>query len=186
MGELIKADQGFFLIKNTGNETDYFISVGQAERCKKDAQVAAIQIAKLTGCRVITTSSTEEKCRRALDLGADVAVNYREKDIVEEVKNLNSFCSPITMTPYFSMAIVSPACAGATHRMSTIRIRTSPSGADCPQGPFTGPANMYRIECASSGLPKKLRMHAGLLFRSSFFFKEHEPLARVFSNAKEV
>ena len=52
--------------------------------------VAAIQIAKLTGCRVITTSSTEEKCKRALELGADAAVHYREQDVVKEVKALTN------------------------------------------------------------------------------------------------
>ncbi len=39
---------------------------------------AAIQIAKLAGCTVYTTSSSEEKLRRARELGADVVVNYKE------------------------------------------------------------------------------------------------------------
>ena len=52
--------------------------------------MAAIQIARLTGCRVITTSSTDEKCKRALELGADIAINYREKDVAEEVKSLTN------------------------------------------------------------------------------------------------
>jgi len=38
---------------------------------------AAIQIAKLVGCTVYTTSSSDEKLRRAKELGADVVVNYR-------------------------------------------------------------------------------------------------------------
>jgi NADPH:quinone reductase-like Zn-dependent oxidoreductase len=50
--------------------------------------VAGIQIAKLSGCRVIATSSSEEKCRRALEFGADLAINYREKDFCEEVRRL--------------------------------------------------------------------------------------------------
>ncbi|MFQ5692162.1 MAG: zinc-binding dehydrogenase, partial [Nitrospinota bacterium] len=50
--------------------------------------VAAIQIARLTGCRVIATSSSDEKCKRAVELGADVAINYREKDVVAEIKAL--------------------------------------------------------------------------------------------------
>ena len=37
---------------------------------------AAIQIAKLAGCTVYTTSSSDEKLRRAKELGADVVVNY--------------------------------------------------------------------------------------------------------------
>ncbi len=39
---------------------------------------AAIQIAKLAGCTVFVTSSSDEKLRRAKALGADVVVNYKE------------------------------------------------------------------------------------------------------------
>ncbi len=39
---------------------------------------AAIQIAKLAGCTVFTTSSSEEKLRRAKELGADILINYKE------------------------------------------------------------------------------------------------------------
>ncbi len=49
---------------------------------------AAIQIAKVLGARVITTAGTDEKCRRALALGADCAVNYTRDDFLAEVKRL--------------------------------------------------------------------------------------------------
>ena len=39
---------------------------------------AAIQIAKLAGCTVYTTSSSDAKLKRARELGADVGVNYHE------------------------------------------------------------------------------------------------------------
>ena len=45
----------------------------------------AIQLAKHAGARVITTCGTEAKCARARELGADVAVNYREQDFLDEV-----------------------------------------------------------------------------------------------------
>jgi len=48
--------------------------------------VAAIQLAKLAGARVITTVGSQEKAQRVLTLGADVAVNYREQDFVAEVQ----------------------------------------------------------------------------------------------------
>jgi len=38
--------------------------------------IACIQIAKLFGCSVIVTASTEEKRKRALELGADAALPY--------------------------------------------------------------------------------------------------------------
>ena len=48
----------------------------------------SIQIAKALGARVITTTSTDAKCQRALELGADAAINYREKNVVDETLRL--------------------------------------------------------------------------------------------------
>lgn len=45
----------------------------------------AIALAKLFGIRIIVTCGSDEKCRRALDLGADAAINYKSMDFVEEV-----------------------------------------------------------------------------------------------------
>ncbi|BBL58095.1 NAD(P)H-quinone oxidoreductase [Methylomonas koyamae] len=45
----------------------------------------AIQLAKAFGARAITTAASDEKCRRCLELGADLAVNYRQQDFVEAV-----------------------------------------------------------------------------------------------------
>lgn len=47
--------------------------------------VAAIQIASLYGAKVIATSSSEEKLRKAGRIGADVTVNYTEDSWTEEV-----------------------------------------------------------------------------------------------------
>lgn len=43
----------------------------------------AIQIAKARGARVAITAGSAEKCQKCLDLGADVAINYKEEDFVE-------------------------------------------------------------------------------------------------------
>ena len=43
---------------------------------------AAIQMAKAAGAKAIVTAGSDEKCQRCLDLGADVAVNYRDGDFV--------------------------------------------------------------------------------------------------------
>jgi len=48
--------------------------------------VAAIQIAKIAGARVITTVGSQEKAQRTRSIGADAAVNYREQDFVAEVQ----------------------------------------------------------------------------------------------------
>jgi len=48
--------------------------------------VAAIQLARLAGARVITTVGSREKAERVTALGAHVAVNYKEQDFVAEVQ----------------------------------------------------------------------------------------------------
>src|SRR3954447_16928725 len=45
----------------------------------------AIALGGLFGLKVIVTCGTDDKCRKALDLGAQAAINYREQDFVEEV-----------------------------------------------------------------------------------------------------
>ena len=47
---------------------------------------AAIQLVKAAGGRVVTTAGSDAKCRRCLELGADVAVNYREGDFVQAAR----------------------------------------------------------------------------------------------------
>jgi putative PIG3 family NAD(P)H quinone oxidoreductase len=46
----------------------------------------AIMLAKLFGLTVIATCGGDEKCAAAVTIGADLAINYREQDFVEEVK----------------------------------------------------------------------------------------------------
>jgi NADPH:quinone reductase len=50
----------------------------------------AIALGRLFGLKVIVTCGTDEKCARALDLGAVAAINYREQDFVEEVHRVTS------------------------------------------------------------------------------------------------
>lgn len=47
---------------------------------------AAIQLGKAFGAKVIITAGSAEKCAACLKIGADVAINYREQDFVEQVK----------------------------------------------------------------------------------------------------
>ncbi|GAA6212357.1 NAD(P)H-quinone oxidoreductase [Hyphomicrobiales bacterium 4NK60-0047b] len=46
----------------------------------------AIQMAKAFGAKVIATCGSDEKCSAVLELGADVAVNYKTQDFVEVAK----------------------------------------------------------------------------------------------------
>lgn len=49
-----------------------------------------IQVAKLRGARVIATASSEEKLRKAKELGADEVVNYSNEGWAKEVKRLTN------------------------------------------------------------------------------------------------
>ena len=48
----------------------------------------AIALGQLFNLKVIVTCGSDEKCARALDLGAMAAINYRTRDFAEEVKRI--------------------------------------------------------------------------------------------------
>jgi NADPH2:quinone reductase len=50
--------------------------------------ITAIQLAHEFGCRVYVTEGSREKCDACLKLGADAAINYRESDFVEQIREL--------------------------------------------------------------------------------------------------
>lgn len=49
---------------------------------------AGIQMAHHAGCKVIVTAGREDKVARCLELGADVAINYKECDFAEAVRKV--------------------------------------------------------------------------------------------------
>jgi NADPH:quinone reductase-like Zn-dependent oxidoreductase len=52
--------------------------------------IAAIQIAKLFQCRVITTAGDESKLAKGRELGADYGINHYEQKISEEVRKITN------------------------------------------------------------------------------------------------
>ena len=50
--------------------------------------VAAVQLAKALGARVIVTAGSDAKCAACVALGADHAINYRTQDFVAEVQRI--------------------------------------------------------------------------------------------------
>lgn len=46
----------------------------------------AIMMARAIGARVMVTAGSDEKCKAALEFGAELAINYRAKDFVAAVK----------------------------------------------------------------------------------------------------
>jgi putative PIG3 family NAD(P)H quinone oxidoreductase len=45
---------------------------------------ASIQLIKQAGAKIVVTAGSDEKCKRCLELGADVAVNYKTGDFAKE------------------------------------------------------------------------------------------------------
>lgn len=52
--------------------------------------LAALQIAKLHGLRVIGTAGSDDKCAKGLELGADFMINYRTQNFREEVRRITN------------------------------------------------------------------------------------------------
>jgi putative PIG3 family NAD(P)H quinone oxidoreductase len=50
----------------------------------------AIQLAKALGNKVYVTAGSEEKCQCCIELGADAAIDYRNEEFVERIKQLTS------------------------------------------------------------------------------------------------
>jgi len=50
--------------------------------------IAAIQIAKMFHCRVITTAGDERKIQKARELGADFVINHYQQKIAQEVRTI--------------------------------------------------------------------------------------------------
>ncbi len=51
---------------------------------------AGIQMGHQAGCRVIVTAGTAEKTARCQTLGADLAINYKNEDFVERIKEFTN------------------------------------------------------------------------------------------------
>ena len=52
--------------------------------------LAALQIARFLGARVIATSSSDAKLARATELGADIVLNHATADVVAEVRKITN------------------------------------------------------------------------------------------------
>jgi len=52
--------------------------------------VTAILLAKAFGHSVFVTAGSDEKCAACIELGADLAINYKTQDFVEEIKKVTN------------------------------------------------------------------------------------------------
>ncbi len=72
---------------------------------------AATTLAKLAGLRVIVTAGSDDKSRRCLDHGADIAINYRTEDFVERASGVNIILDHIG-APYLASDLRALAVGG--------------------------------------------------------------------------
>ncbi len=84
----------------------------------------AIQLAHAFGASVFATAGSEAKCRACLRLGAEAAINYKEKDFVQETKRLTGdqgvdFVLDIVGAPYTARNIECLAMRGRLVQVST-------------------------------------------------------------------
>ncbi len=90
--------------------------------------VAAIQIAKLAGAHVFAVAGSEEKLRKAEELGADVLLDYRKQDIAKEVKARTGGRGADIVFEHVGSAVWQQAtrCLGKNGRLVTCGATTGP------------------------------------------------------------
>ncbi|MEM1069135.1 MAG: NADPH:quinone reductase [Planctomycetota bacterium] len=142
-----------------------------------------VQMAKVTGARVIATAGSEAKCERVRDLGADVVINYNESSIGQVVgdavpKGVNVFWET-RREPDFDLAVELMAPRGRMVLMAGRDARPT-----FPVGPF------YVKECSLHGFvmfkatPVEMRTAADEISRWLATGKIRSNIAKTFPLAK--
>jgi NADPH2:quinone reductase len=82
--------------------------------------VAAIQLAKRAGARVLATASSDERLERLKPLGLDHGINYKKDDVVAEVMKITGQGVDVVVDPVGSTLQASIACLGYRGRISLV------------------------------------------------------------------
>ena len=96
----------------------------------------AIQLAKALGARVAVTPGSPDKLQACRALGADILINYREHDFVEELRR-----PPQGTAPTSSSTSSAPSTSTATSTPSTPTAAWSPSACRAAAKPSSTSAN---------------------------------------------
>ena len=100
----------------------------------------AILLGKAFGLTVIVTAGSEEKCARALEIGAAHAIDYKAQDFVAEVKRITGgvgwFAFPCCRTS-FTSAVLPPSSVACAASLVYIHLSMEPS-AVVSEFHFTG------------------------------------------------
>jgi NADPH2:quinone reductase len=82
--------------------------------------VAAIQLAKRAGARVIATASSAERLEKLRPLGLDHGINYTTEDVVQAVMKITGSGVDVVVDPVGSTLQTSIACLGYRGRISLV------------------------------------------------------------------
>ncbi|HEY2070858.1 MAG TPA: zinc-binding dehydrogenase [Rhizomicrobium sp.] len=83
--------------------------------------VAAIQLAKRAGARVLATASSDERLEKLKPLGLDHGINYARDDVVEAVMKITGGSGvDVVVDPVGSTLQTSIACLGSRGRVSLV------------------------------------------------------------------
>src|ERR1700688_1365012 len=126
--------------------------------------IAAIQIAKLFHCRVITTAGDEAKLEKGRALGADFGINHYQQKISEEVRRI---------TNKEGVDIVIEHVGAATWNESLRSLKSGGKLVTC--GATTGPAVGFDLRHLFA---RNLTLHGSYMATMG---EVHEVLAHVFS-----
>lgn len=82
--------------------------------------VAAIQLAKRAGARVLATASSDARLEKLKPLGLDHGINYKKDDVVAEVMKITGQGVDVVVDPVGSTLQTSIACLGYRGRISLV------------------------------------------------------------------
>jgi NADPH2:quinone reductase len=82
--------------------------------------VAAIQLAKRAGARVLATASSNERLEKLKPLGLDHGINYTTEDVVQAVMKITGSGVDVVVDPVGSTLQTSIACLGYRGRISLV------------------------------------------------------------------
>jgi NADPH2:quinone reductase len=135
----------------------------------------AIQLAKLDGCRVITTAGRDESIAYCKELGADVVINYRDENVVQRVmdETAGRGC-PVVLDPFGGQTLhQSLQCVSPLGDVVTL----APVPPDAPVAELFAKSASLHQELMSATIVYGVRPHAqGEILRTVCELVEAEKL----------
>ena len=117
--------------------------------------MAAIQIAKVLGARVIATAGSAAKLARARELGADATIDHHAQDVVAEVRRLTAKKGVEVVVEHTGQQTWERSILSLAHRgrLVTCGATTGPEGEDRPAAPVREAAHPDGLVHGQQGRP---------------------------------